>query len=274
MLIFLKLLAISNMIYSILYLLLINFKKFDSFAFYNKEKSYFKKQSKVSLRNILNKMNFCSKLKHIKDPLKQLRPINFKNKHPSAIFSSNHILTPSTQSNQQQSVTNIDCELGYLQKQQVKPTDLTSSKNQQGFHERSGFGPNLGAFVPSLLNETGVNRKAYIYQKHHNHMQSTPLFHQGNNWIVEIVSMIDCRQTSMLWNRYGNDTFSRWGLKGEMAFTSAEQAVNFCKKNAWEYEVIYSGRRYHQIKSYSENFTFKKEEVSDSEEKDIEFNRI
>jgi hypothetical protein len=53
-----------------------------------------------------------------------------------------------------------------------------------------------------------------------------------------------------------------------------ESAVEFCLKAGWDYEVIYQGNRYHSLKSYAENFTFKKEEVSDVEEDEIDFSRI
>lgn len=105
-------------------------------------------------------------------------------------------------------------------------------------------------------------------------MQCTPLAHNGDKWVVEVNSIMDTRHGSMLWGRGGADAYNRWGNRGEMAFTCAEDAILFCKNAGWDYEVMFGGFRYHQTKSYAENFMFRKEELSDTEEGDIKFERI
>jgi hypothetical protein len=105
-------------------------------------------------------------------------------------------------------------------------------------------------------------------------MQSTPQFNYGDLWHVEVESEFQTRTHSMLSNRTGNDPYERWGNRGEMLFSNVESAVEFCLKAGWDYEVIYQGNRYHSLKSYAENFMFKKEEVSDAEEDEIDFSRI
>lgn len=105
-------------------------------------------------------------------------------------------------------------------------------------------------------------------------MQSTPVFSNGDKWVVEVETEFQTRTHGLLANRTGNDPFNRWGNRAELSFVNAESAVSFCIKTGWEYEVIYQGNRYHKSKSYADNFTFKKEELSDAEEDDIEFSRL
>ena len=105
-------------------------------------------------------------------------------------------------------------------------------------------------------------------------MQSTPLINLGDRWHVQVETEFDNRTHSMLVNRTGNDPYNRWGNNGEMSFPTAESAILFCKRSGWNYEVIYQGNRYHELKSYAENFQYKKEEVSDVEEEDIDFSRL
>lgn len=93
----------------------------------------------------------------------------------------------------------------------------------------------------------------------------------GDLWYMEPNNMTTHRSISMLWNRHGEDGYSRWGIRGEMMFTTAEEAIQNATNAGFEYEVLYTGIRYHQQKSYSDNFQFKPEEVSDCEEEDIKF---
>ncbi len=104
-------------------------------------------------------------------------------------------------------------------------------------------------------------------------MQSTPLI-TGDAWNVEFESEYSTRTNALLGNRTGNDPYDRWGNRGELKFINAESAVKFCVNAGVDYEVIYQGNRYHTLKNYAENFNFKKEEVSDAEEDDIDFSRI
>lgn len=105
-------------------------------------------------------------------------------------------------------------------------------------------------------------------------MQCTPSLNLGDSWILDLISIMDTRHNSMFWNKFSCDGYSRWGSRGEMSFNTAEDAIKFAKSMGWEYEVNFSGKRYHQLKSYAENFAFKKEQLSDSEEGDIDFQRI
>jgi hypothetical protein len=105
-------------------------------------------------------------------------------------------------------------------------------------------------------------------------MQDTPLITYSDSWVIEVVSTADCRQQTMMWNRYGCDGYGKWGNKGEMMTPNANSAIKLCQKMGWEYEVIYARDRYHAVKSYAENFASKKEQMSDTEEGEIDFSRI
>lgn len=105
-------------------------------------------------------------------------------------------------------------------------------------------------------------------------MQSTPDKTNYDVWTVEVTNESDCRHNSMLWNKYGNDAYTRWGNNGQMAFPNLEAAIEFVKLIGWEYEVLYTGVRYHQTKSYADNFLYSKPNISDVEENDIKFDRI
>jgi len=106
-------------------------------------------------------------------------------------------------------------------------------------------------------------------------MQCTPLISYHDTWSVEVENLQDTRSNSMLWTRYGSqDDYIRWGPRGEMMVPTAKAGIEFATRMGWDYEVIYTKDRFHQLKSYAENFAFKKEEMSDTEEGDIKFDRI
>lgn len=105
-------------------------------------------------------------------------------------------------------------------------------------------------------------------------MQSTPQSRITDGWVVDYVSIYDTRSHSMLWNKVGRECYAKTATKGNLCFQTAEEAILFCIKGGLEYEIIYDHPRYHTLKSYAENFAFKKEQVSDVEEEEIDFKRI
>ena len=107
-------------------------------------------------------------------------------------------------------------------------------------------------------------------------MQSTPLIKYGNLWVLETISIQETRSNSMLWNRVSGqgDAYNRWGSRGEMYFQDAHSAIALAVRTGMEYEVIYANSRYHSMKSYSDNFVAKKDNVEDVDEEEISFSRI
>ena len=124
------------------------------------------------------------------------------------------------------------------------------------------------------MNPYSYNRKVFIFQKRHNHMQSTPQLTLRDGWVIDFLSIMDTRSHSMHWNKVGKDIWSRNCYRGGMSFQTADDAIGYCISTGLEYEIIYDHPRYHSLKSYAENFAFKKEEVSDLEEEEIDFKRI
>lgn len=104
-------------------------------------------------------------------------------------------------------------------------------------------------------------------------MQSTPYVDVGDSWKMDLNPIFDQRHHTMFWNKVG-DPYVVNGFRGEWRFQKAEDAIFVAKQYGWNYEVLYEGLRYHTLKSYADNFLFKKEEVSDVEEDDIDFKRI
>ena len=96
--------------------------------------------------------------------------------------------------------------------------------------------------------------------------QSTPMMDKNKNWIVKVEPLGFYRSANMFWGRTTNDPFCHWSFRDELAFSNLEQAVRYVQRLGWAYDVVYPKERYHQFKSYAENFTFKKETASDLEE--------
>mmetsp|Transcript_20585 Transcript_20585/g.21365 ORF Transcript_20585/g.21365 Transcript_20585/m.21365 type:complete len:215 (+) Transcript_20585:1-645(+) len=199
---------------------------------------------------------------------KAIRPKDFVNNHPADKYSETYWLKSK------ESDKDVVEDLGYMQRQLVKPKDISAFKNSVGFTEKTGFGVNSSSMTAQSVSDLPFKKRCFIYQKKYNHMQDTPLFHMGSAWVLEVNLEVENRHMSMLWGRFGSEMYTKWGSKGEMCFKTPEQAIHAAESMGWEYEVLYQGTRYHQLKSYAENFATKKEELSDTEEDDIRFDRI
>ena len=113
-----------------------------------------------------------------------------------------------------------------------------------------------------------MKRKVRISQQDTNHMQSTPRTRKGYWWTISFETIGFFRDHSMLWGRCSDDPFHRYGNKLEIKCGTLEEAVNYARSSGWEVDIIYPNERYHRTCSYADNFTSKKDRVSDCEDED------
>lgn len=93
-----------------------------------------------------------------------------------------------------------------------------------------------------------------IYKPAKTSMQSGR--NKTKKWIAEYISEKDIDKDSLMgWNS-SKDTMSQV----KIFFETKEKAIEWAKKNNYQYEIIYPNERKIIPKKYADNFSFKKKE--------------
>lgn len=155
---------------------------------------------------------------------------------------------------------------GLAQRLNVQPENLLPSQNKSriGIHARGGREYNLCGDWAYVGTPSVHGRKVRVYQSEINKMQSTP-YVRRNNYVMQIENTGFTRSNSMMWSRSSNDPWHRYGDKNEIYFPNIESAYTTARSLGFEVDVIYSHERYHEQKSYADNFVYVKEAVEDLE---------
>lgn len=158
---------------------------------------------------------------------------------------------------------------GLAQRLNVQPENLLPSqnKNRIGVHARGGREYNLCGDWAYVGTPSAHSRKVRVYQSEINKMQSTPYIRRSNV-VMQIENTGFTRSNGMMWSRASNDPWHRFGDKNEILFTNLESAFLTARSLGFEVDVIYSHERYHEQKSYADNFVHVKETVEDIESLD------
>lgn len=158
---------------------------------------------------------------------------------------------------------------GIVQRLNVQPENLLPSqnKNRVGIHNKSGREYNMNGDWAYLCTPSVHNRKVRVYQAEINHMQSTPYIRKGS-YVLQFENTGFSRSNGMLWSRASNDPWHRYGDKNEITFTNIDTAFYYARSLGCEIDVIYSHERYHEQKSYADNFVHVKETMEDIDSMD------
>lgn len=156
---------------------------------------------------------------------------------------------------------------GMIQRLNVQPNDLFPSQNKQriGIHTKAGREYDFNGDWSYLTTSSVHNRKVRVYQAEINHMQSTPYNRRGN-YVMQFENTGWTRSNAMLWGRCSNDPYHRYSDKNEIMFYNLEAAYHYARSLGCEVDVIYPHERYHEQKSYADNFLFPKESANDFED--------
>jgi len=153
---------------------------------------------------------------------------------------------------------------GMVQRLNVQPENLLPSlnKNRVGTHSNGVRGYNFNGDWSYLCTPSVHKRKVRVYQSEINHMQSTPYIRKGS-YVLQFENTGFSRSNAMLWSRASNDPWHRYGDKNEISFSNIDGAFYYASSLGCEIDVIYSHERYHEQKSYADNFVHVKERVED-----------
>ena len=155
---------------------------------------------------------------------------------------------------------------GLIQRLNVQPENLyiTDNKERVGIHSRGGREYDYSGDWSYLTTSSVHNRKVRLYQAEINHMQSTPYTRKGT-YVMQFENTGFTRSNSMLWARCSDDPYHRWGDRGELQFTDMQSAYGYARTFGFEVDIIYPHERYHEQKSYADNYSFQKEKLEDIE---------
>ncbi len=153
---------------------------------------------------------------------------------------------------------------GIVQRLNVQPEKLLPSQNKSriGINARGGREYNLNGDWAYLGTSSAHGRKVRVFQAEINKMQSTPYIRRGS-YVMQMENTGFTRSNAMMWARASNDPWHRFGDKNEICFTNIESAYLTARSLGFEVDVIYSHERYHEQKSYADNFVHVKETVED-----------
>lgn len=130
------------------------------------------------------------------------------------------------------------------------------------------FGPELDGDVPCNIAEHNIKRRVRVFKHESNHMQSTPMF-TAEHWQIQMETIGMFRSNMMLWTRCTNDPYHRWTTdRPDWIGHNAKDMVVEAQRQGFEVDLIYPHERYHTVKSYADNFTYKKINASDVEDED------
>jgi len=158
---------------------------------------------------------------------------------------------------------------GIMQRLNVQPDDLLLSKNKNriGIHINGGRNYALAGDWANLPDSDMIGRKICIFQKEQNQMQSTPYI-SYRNYVMEIEKTGFSRSHAMLWGFCSNDPYHRWGDRGEINFPNMDAAYFYARSIGSEVDMIYPHERYHETKSYTDNFRYNEEYPEDIDSMD------
>jgi len=159
--------------------------------------------------------------------------------------------------------------VGLAQRLNVQPENLLPSQNKSriGVHVRGGREYNLNGDWAYVTTPTQHGRRVRVYQPETNKMQSTP-YTRSSNYVMQIENTGFSRSHGMNWSRASNDPWHRYGDRNEIYFNNIETAFLTARSLGFEVDVIYSHERYHEQKSYADNFVYAKENVEDIDSMD------
>jgi len=153
---------------------------------------------------------------------------------------------------------------GLVQRVNVQPENILPSqnKNRIGFHSKGGREFDFNGDWSYICTSSAHNRKVRVYQAEINHMQYTPYVRRGS-YVLQMENTGYSRSNGMLWARASNDPWHRFGDKNEIVFANMATAYHYARSLGFEVDVIYSHERYHEQKSYADNFVHLKETMDD-----------
>jgi hypothetical protein len=159
---------------------------------------------------------------------------------------------------------------GYQQRKNVEPKsyNVVLNKDRIAVSMRTARHPETTDGTNYMRSDHQYKRKVQVYQIHHNHMQSTPMI-KRNQFAILFETIGYGRSMAMLWGRgNSNDPYRQWGNRFELLFPDMESAVGYSKQWGWGFDTVYPHERFHERKSYADNFNYTKESVSDLEDDD------
>ena len=158
---------------------------------------------------------------------------------------------------------------GLAQRLNIQPENLLPSQNKSriGIHARGGREYNLCGDWAYVGTPSAHGRKVRVFMSEINKMQSTPYIRRSN-YVMQLENTGFTRSNGMMWSRASNDPWHRYGDRNEIPFTNIESAYLTARSLGFEVDVIYSHERYHEQKSYSDNYTHVKETVEEIDSMD------
>ena len=138
--------------------------------------------------------------------------------------------------------------------------DLNISVNtkRMGYYKQADTGPSSSPSMalwwqPFDRQREHRNRVGRIYQPAIRHVQSTPRKKRGDEWHIEFESWGVYKSPLMHWGRASQDSQSRHSIVAP----SLHAAISYCIGYGWGYDVLLPRHRWHQRKSYADNFKWK-----------------
>lgn len=153
---------------------------------------------------------------------------------------------------------------GNEQRNNVEPKSLHRdiNKDMVNISHKGQINPNSSYDTSYLLTEHSMNRRMRIMFTDGNHMQYCPMVSLGR-WMVQLEPLPYLRSFASHMPRCSDDPYQWWGDRSEILCTSMEAGKNIAESYDYAYDIIYPHIRYHEDRSYSDNFQFIKENVDD-----------
>jgi len=186
-----------------------------------------------------------------------------------ALIESKSAITPYNYKGLPASGNSLYNWSGWQQRQLVEPNkyNLIENRERIGKNIRQHFDSRTEGITHNVFTYHSTVRKVIAFQSEINHMQSTPYVRRGQ-WHLQWESIGFYRSHAMLWGRNSDDPYRTWGNRYEVSYPDMNSAVSDARKRGLEVDLVYPHERYHTQKAYADNFTFKKETVSDIEDED------
>ena len=155
-------------------------------------------------------------------------------------------------------VPTADSQSKAILPQQTSDLNISVNPKRMGYLKEWDLGPSSSASMalwwqPFDRLREHRQRVGRIYQPAIRHVQSTPRKKRGDDWHIEFESWGTYKSPLMHWGRASQDPQSRHIIVA----SSLQGAINYCIYYGWGYDVLLPRHRWHQRKSYADNFKWK-----------------
>lgn len=155
------------------------------------------------------------------------------------------------------------------QRELVEPKNFILSQNTEhiGIHRPGRLGTDYFQHQITHPTEFATVQKVMIYESTPNHMHYHPVENR-THWSMLFIHNRFVRSNAMLWGLCTDNAYRTWGDKDPLPYASANDVKREAERNGFEYDIVYTNQRYHQNKSYSDNFTFIKDTIGDVDDEE------